>query len=68
MPTTVIMKTSRPDGAGGTYKQGSTYTIADDLAAYFLSIGAAKRPRPLPRARGSRPPNHRFAGRSLPSG
>ena len=43
MPTTVIMKTSRPDGAGGTYKQGSTYTIADDLAAYFLSIGAAKR-------------------------
>lgn len=43
MPTTVIMKTSRPDGADGTYKQGSTYTIADDLAAYFLSIGAAKR-------------------------
>ena len=43
MPTTVIMKTSRPDGAGGTYKQGSTYTLADDLAAYFLSIGAAKR-------------------------
>lgn len=43
MPTTVIMQTSRPDGAGGTYKQGSTYTIADDLAAYFLSIGAAKR-------------------------
>ena len=43
MPITVIMKTSRPDGAGGTYKQGSTHTLADDLAAYFLSIGAAKR-------------------------
>ena len=43
MPTTVIMQTSRPDGAGGTYKKGSTYTLADDLAAYFLSIGAAKR-------------------------
>lgn len=43
MAITVIMQDSRPDGAGGTYKKGSTYSLPDPLATYFLDIGLAKR-------------------------
>lgn len=43
MAITVIMQDSRPDGAGGTYKKGSTYSLPDTLATYFLDIGLAKR-------------------------
>lgn len=43
MAITVIMQDSRPDGAGGTYKKGSTYSLPDTLATYFIDIGLAKR-------------------------
>lgn len=44
MPKTLTMIDPRPNGSGGQYERGQTYTLADDLADYFLSIGVARYP------------------------
>ena len=44
MSKTLTMIDPRPNGSGGQYERGQTYTLADDLADYFLSIGVARRP------------------------
>ena len=44
MPKTLSMIDPRPNGSGGQYERGQTYTLADDLADYFLSIGVARYP------------------------
>lgn len=43
MTTTVQMLKDRPDGAGGTYRAGTTYTLTSDLADFFVRNGAARR-------------------------
>lgn len=44
MAKTLIMNDTRPDGAGGFHRKGQTYTLADDLAHYYLSNGIARYP------------------------
>lgn len=44
MPKTLTMIDPRPNGSGGHYERGKTYTLADDIADYFLSIGVARYP------------------------
>lgn len=44
MPKTLTMIDPRPNGSGGHYERGKTYTLADDIANYFLSIGVARYP------------------------
>lgn len=44
MPKTLTMIDPRPNGSGGDYERGKTYTLADDIADYFLSIGVARYP------------------------
>lgn len=44
MPKTLTMIDPRPNGNDGQYERGQTYTLADDLADYFLSIGVARYP------------------------
>lgn len=44
MAKTLIMNDTRPDGAGGYHRKGETYTLADDLAHYYLSNGIARYP------------------------
>lgn len=39
---TVIMNVTRPVSPTQSHKQGETVTISDDLADYYLSIGAAR--------------------------
>jgi hypothetical protein len=44
MSTTVQMIDSYPDGAGGTYKKGSIYTLSDDaLVAWFINTNRARK-------------------------
>ena len=42
MTTTVQMLKDRPDGAGGTYRAGTIYTLTSDLADFFVRNGAAR--------------------------
>lgn len=44
MPKTLTMIDPRPNSSGGHYERGQTYTLPDDIADYFLSIGVARYP------------------------
>lgn len=43
MTTNIQMLADRPVGDGSFYKKGTVYSVIDDLANYYIAIGAARR-------------------------